>query len=330
MTTTAPAPTGGKEYLIIDEAALKALPTSGAAWTNMLRVADGNLGTVDLQDQDSLTAGRTLAAALVYARTGNAAYRDKVVAQLAKLPSAPLGTARTLSVGRQIGGYAIAADLVGYRDASFVSFMSGIRTRYIGNHGRWVTLTQTSENTANNWGTWAVASRLAVSLYVGDQADVARTASIFRGFLGDRSAYAGFQKTAGYDPAWACGTDSTWVPINPAGCGDRAGAAVEDISRSEVAYPSVDSTGLQYTWEVLGGITMTAKLLQQNGYPDVYGWSDKAVLRATQFLKDKGGFPATYSVTQYIAWSVNKAYGSSFPVNAAGHGRQYGFTDWLP
>lgn len=323
--------TTGTAYLTVDESTLQALPTSGGPWLNLLAVANGGMGTVNLANQDNTHAGRVLAAALVYARTGTTSYRDKAIAQLRTVGPATLAGARVLSVSRQIAGYAVAADLVDYRDPTFVSFMSGIRTRYIGGHSRWYALSQTSEDTASNWGSWALSSRIAVDAYVGDTADMARAAKVFRGFLGDRTAYAGFRRTSDFDPTWVCGASSAWVPINPADCGDKAGAIVEDISRSAGAYPLVDSVGRTYSWETLGGATMSAKLLSRHGYADVYDWSGKALLRAAQFLQRKGGYAPGYSTNQYIPWSINKAYSVNLgPVNPARAGREYGFTDWLP
>jgi len=39
------------------------------------------------------------------------------------------------------------------------------------------------------------ASRAAIDVYLGDMQDLARTAQVFRGWVGDRSAYAGFSYT---------------------------------------------------------------------------------------------------------------------------------------
>lgn len=318
------------DYLVTDRTALAALPTSGPAWSAVLEVADADPGAPDLSDQDNKHAGRLVAAALVYARTGQPAYRDKVVSELRALQSAPkLDGARVLSVARQLAGYAIAADLVGYRDPSFVRLLADLRTRELGGHSRWTSISQTSENSASNWGAWALASRIAVSRFVGDSADVRRAAQVFRGFTGDRSAYSGWQKTADFDASWACGGD-TWVPINPASCGDRGGALVEDISRSGGTYPSVDETGLTYSWETLGGATLSARLLRHAGYDDVNQWGDRALLRAAQFLARKGGYPPRYGTNQYIPWEIHQAYGVTVgTVGPAGYGRQFGYTDWL-
>ena len=54
------------------------------------------------------------------------------------------------------------------------------------------TLISTHEERPNNWGTAAGASRMAVALYLGDTTQLERCAQVFHGWLGDRSAYAGF------------------------------------------------------------------------------------------------------------------------------------------
>lgn len=325
--SVATSPTAG--YLLSDRRILMTAPTSGTAWTALLKVADSSLGPVALADQDSRNPARVLAAALVFARTGQAAYRDKVIKQLRQLPTSSLAGARVLSVGRQLGGYVIAADLIGYRDAAFVSFVRDIRTRKLGGHSRWTALTQTSDDTASNWGAWALASRIAASRFVGEGADVAKAAAVFRRFLGDYAAHQGWRPTAAFDPTWAC-DPKRWVGVNPPSCGARSGAIVEDISRSAGSYPNIDPVGIMYSWETLGGAVVSAKILSRAGYADVYQWGHKALLRAGQFLYAKSGTVPPYSTNQHVPWALNRAYNVNLgPVKPAGYGRMYGFTDWL-
>ena len=47
-----------------------------------------------------------------------------------------------------------------------------------------MTLRGTHEQRPNNWGTHAGAARAAVALYLGDTAELSRTATVFRGWLG--------------------------------------------------------------------------------------------------------------------------------------------------
>jgi hypothetical protein len=113
----------------------------------------------------------------------------------------------------------IAADLVGLhsydagKDEQFRSWLAAVRTETL--DGK--TLISTDEDRPNNWGTHAGASRVAVDLYLGDKADLVRAAQVFKGWLGDRSAYAGF--TYG-DTAWQA-DPSKPVGINPKGATKR-------------------------------------------------------------------------------------------------------------
>jgi hypothetical protein len=325
-----------RRFLLATEAEILALPTSGPAWDALRAAADQPL-TADLSNQDDLSPSRALAAGLVYVRTGTASYRDRVVAALRALPGTEIG-GRTLSLGRQLAGWVLAADLVGHRDPSFVAWLTDVRTTEIGGHGRWVALTQTHEATSSNWGAFAGASRLAASLYLGDAADVARAAQVFRGWLGDGAAWptlavgasgSGFLPTADFDASWACAYPD-WTPVN-AGCGDRSGALVEDISRGD-AYPAATQVGLSYSWEALQGATLQAILLGRNGYPDVWTWQGAPLSDALTFLAAHGGFDATNfnRVNHWVPAAIDQVYGTSRSTGPAGSGRNFGFTDWLP
>ena len=69
VATPAPA-AAATDYILMSRAALMARPVTGTPWRNLKAVADGTLGTPSLCDQNSRHHLRTLAAALVYARTG--------------------------------------------------------------------------------------------------------------------------------------------------------------------------------------------------------------------------------------------------------------------
>lgn len=319
----------GRTYLITTNRELQTLPTAGRAWDALKEAADAKPEPVNLSDQDNEQAAQTVAAALVYARTGRGAYRDQVIGALEALQAEDVGAGRVLAASRQLAGYVIAADLVGYRPQAFIDFVARLRTFEFGGHGRWRDIDGTTTSTASNWGAWALATRIAISRFVGDSADVTTSARIFAGFLGERSAYSEFQQTDDFDPTWSCGPGK-WLPINPASCGALGGAIVEDISRSAGPFPDADDEGLAYSWETLGGLTLAAELLWRAGYSDVWTWGDDAMLRAAQFLHRNGGYPPPFSTNQYVPWVINRVYGVALgPVEPAGSGRQFGFTDWL-
>ena len=193
---------------------IQALPTSGTAWSNVKAAADGSFGPANIADQDSNHDVYTLAAALVYARTGDTSYRAKAASAI----DAAIGTeagGRTLALGRNLVSYVIAADLINLReydpagDTRFRTWLSSVRREVLSGN----TLIQTHEKRANNWGTHAGASRMAADLYLDDFSDLSRAATVFRGWLGERAAYAGFSFG---DLSWQSNPSSP-VGINPSG-----------------------------------------------------------------------------------------------------------------
>jgi len=177
----------------------------------------------------------------------------------------------------------------------------------------------------NNWGTHAGASRVAADRYLGDKADLARAAKVFQGWLGDRSAYAGF--TYG-DLAWQAHPDAP-VGINPKGAtknGQSIDGVLPDDQRRAGGFtwpPQKEN----YVWEGLQGAVVQAELLHRAGY-DAWNWSDKALLRAVLWETNVARFPAQGDDAWQV-WLVNHAYGTTFPTSTATSGKNMGFTDWM-
>jgi len=332
------------DYLLMSRSALMSLPVSGTAWANLHDVAIGSLGTPNLCDQNDDHHLRTLAAALVYARTGASAYGTKARSGV----MAAIGTQRpgcdnaVLALGRQLPAYVLAADFANLRgtasDATFRAWLSAIRTKIIGGHSIWTSLETAQRDSSNNWGAYAGAARIAASLYLGDASDVSQASRITRGFLGDRTAYAGFeQNISSAAISWSCsGSASTYTPANPS-CTksgiDVDGAVVSDISRSgPLAWPP-GSTGIAYQLDSIQGLGLQVELLYQNGYSDAWGWSSDALKRmaglVTRSRASGGtGWNGTKAARQ-MPWLLNLRYGTSIPTQTAGIGRAIGFTDWL-
>jgi hypothetical protein len=189
-----------------------------------------------------------------------------------------------------------------------------------------MTLVGTHERRPNNWGTHAGAARAAIAAYLGDTAQLARTATVFRGWLGDRSAYAGFDYG---DLSWQCDALHP-VGIDPVGCSRLGialdGALPEEMRRGGTLEWPPASTG--YAWEGMQGAVLQAELLRVQGY-DAWSWSSKALLRATRFLYGRAGWPATGD-DEWQPWLIDYRYGTSYhePPPARG-GKNFGFTDWL-
>ncbi|HET9223810.1 MAG TPA: alginate lyase family protein, partial [Roseiflexaceae bacterium] len=308
------------------------LPMSGPAWQQLKAAADGDLGRADIADQNSNHDVRTLAVALVYARTADASYRAKAADAIVSAIGTEDGD-RTLALGRNLPSYILAADLIDFRaydparEAQFRTWLSGVRFEALA--GR--TLISTHEDRPNNWGTHAGAARIAAALYLGDRADLERAATVFKGWLGDRAAYNDFI----YDKDRSWHADSNHpLGINPAGAtrdGHRIdGAIPDDMQRGgKFRWPPKHTN---YPWGALEGALVQALLLSRAGY-DAWGWSDKALLRAVQFLDEldheAGGWWAEGD-DEWMPWLINSAYGTNFrAAKPASPGKNLGWTDWI-
>lgn len=314
----------------ISPAELAQLPMAGPAWAKLKTAADGLLGQAAIRDQDSDHDVKTLAVALVYARTGNAAYRAKAAGAI----FAAIGTergGRTLALGRNLPAYVIAADLVGLReydaakDAQFRAWLSGVRRESLDG----LTLISTHEQRPNNWGTHAGGARIAADIYLGDTVDLARAAAVFRGWLGDRGAYTGFKYG---DLSWQADRSAP-VGVNPLGAAKSGylidGALPDDMRRGCSFRMPPCSTN--YPWGAMEGALIQAQLLSRAGY-DSWAWSDYALLRAARFLRELdhsyGGWWATGDDT-WQPWLINRAYGASFPVTLEKQpGKSMGWAAW--
>jgi hypothetical protein len=313
--------------LIASPQELAVLPTSGSAWTYLKGIADADLGIPNLTDQDNKHDVRTLAAALVANRLDSDAYRTKVrIAILGAMGTERIGADNSiLALGRQLGAYVMAADLIGLSGAdaaTFKTWLSAIRTRELGGHGRYTSLKGTCEDSPHNWGTFACASLLAANRYVGDDAAVARSWAVFRGLTGDRSAYAGFQDMA--SDVWAC-PGAAFTPANSGCPGDavRYGAFVKDVTRGSDP-PTANGSGLSYTLEILQGVALQAELLTRAGYGDAWN----RLRPAFDWARRNGALDLS-SVGYHVTWWANKRLGWSLATRPAAMGRVFGFTDWL-
>ncbi|WP_187368857.1 alginate lyase family protein [Baekduia soli] len=333
---TPPAPAGQalppsrSSSVWLSPADLQSLPTSGAAWSAVKSAADGSLGTPDVENQDSDHDVNTLAAALVYARTGTASYRAKAAAGIAGAIGTEAG-GRTLALARNLLSYVVAADLIDLHgldpaaDARFRAWISAARTENL----QGMTLISTHEDRPNNWGTHAGASRIAVDLYLGDDADLARAAAVYKGWLGDRSSYASFSwgdLSFQADAAHPVGIQ----PVGSTKSGVSLDGALADDMRRGCSFQPVPCH-TNYAWEAMQGAVMQAELLSHHGMP-AFSWSDNAVERAALYLQQLdqsyGGWWAATDDT-WQPWVLNHAYGAHFPATTGGPGKNFGWTAWV-
>jgi hypothetical protein len=308
----------------IDPAALAALPASGPAWERLRAAARGPIIQPRLDDQNDPANGIVLAKALVAARLGDATLRREVQAAIIAVMGTEAG-GRTLSLGRKLVTYVIAADLVGLppdEDAKFCAWLRQVLDEKL--DGK--TLRTTHEKRPNNWGTHAGASRTAVAIYLGMNDELARSAQVFRGWLGDRGAYAGFEYG---DLSWQF--DAAYpVGINPVGA-TRDGHSIDGVLPDDqrrhgpFAWPPPHEN---YVYEALQGALAQAVLLDRAGYHDVWSWSDKALLRAYLWLQEQASFRATGDDVWQLP-VIDHFYGTSlWNGSAVIPGKNVGWTDW--
>jgi hypothetical protein len=336
----------------ISEDELVHLPISGPAWERVKAGADNMSESADIANQDSNHDALTMARAIVYARTGDRSYREEVADEIGEAIDTEDG-GRTLELGRNLLSYVIAADLIDLgeydaeADAEFRRWLRSVRHEPLGSEAvEGQTLVGTAERSPSNWGGMAGASRAAVAVYLGDEKDLARQATVMKGWLGDRSAYPGIPSTefgredvgrglrfGGSDDDLSWHADpSEPRGVNPKGAEKEGhsidGALPDDMRRGgSFRWPPRYT---QYPREALSGYVALAEILFRQGY-DVYAWEDQALLRAARFLYElEQEFPDRDwwepGVPAY--WIINYRYGTSFPVTGSGFGRNFGWTDW--
>ena len=310
---------------------------SGSAWNNVKSIADASLGTPNLADQDTTHNVRTMAAALVYAKTGDTSYREKTADAIISAigtennPDPDCGNssggARSLALGRNLAAYVIAADLIdlksydAVKNQQFQTWLQGI-IRRINCEGR--TIISCHEERPNNWGTMCGASRIAVDIYIGDKTDLNRAANVFHGYVGDISAYNGF--TFGSVADWAC---TPYRGLNPVGCTkegqDVSGAPVDDVRRGGgFQWPPAPTN---YAWGGFSAAAAQAEMLYRAGYP-AYEWENQAIKRGMQFIATNMASSQS-APTEWLFWLVNFHYGTNFPAKTPiSIGRLVGWTDW--
>ncbi len=315
-----PQPSGS---LLISYDQIMQLPTSGKSWDYLVSVAEKN-STANISDQDNSHNIETLAKALVGIRLGDSETREDARHGIMSAIGTERG-GRTLALGRNLAAYVIAADIVGLSSTDNSTFKEWLRETLTETlDGK--TLVSTHEERPNNWGTHAGASRAAVAAYLEESGELARTSTVFSGWLGFRDIYAGFKYG---DLSWQA-DPSRPVGVNPSGSMNDGhsidGALPDDMRRGGSFHWPPSGTG--YPWEALQGAVLQAEILFQHGY-DAWSWQDQAIMRAVVFLYSIGW--AAEGDDRWIPWLVEARYPtlSLVPERPAQYGKNFGFTDWL-
>ncbi len=326
----------------LGRAEVRRLPMAGPAWQNVLDAASGPLPPPHVSDPRSLHDTSTLAVALVAVRTGKRAYRRKA----AEAIQSAIGTehapstsgSRHLPICRNATAYAIAADLIDLhdydagRDGDFKRWIEALRDNSYASEepARLI-----HEKRSNNHGTMCGAARAAISRYLGDGTELARTAQVLKGWMGDRESWRFEEYHSGADTYMR--DPSRPRPINPPGT-RKDGRTVDGLLPAEHArcgslrWPPCYTV---YPWGGLAGAVVAAEILRRAGYSDVFEWQSRALLRAYTRLYKLSKLDgvwweeATTGDDSWQPWLVNYIYGTDFPTTSPTRpGRNMGWTDW--
>ncbi len=302
------------------------LPTSGLGWENLKLGADKPIGPPNLSNHEDSVNVAVLAKALVFARTGQEAYRQAVISAC----MAAMGTEQggeALYVGRELLAYVLAADLVGLPPVEKATFQNWLRSVLTKNFLGY-TLRSSHETRPNNWGTHCGATRAAIARYLGDATELERTARVFKGWLGDRNTYADFTFEAAA-LEWQANPEAP-VGINPLGAMKNGrlinGVLPDDQRRSgPFVWPPPKEN---YVYGALQGALIQATILYRAGY-DVFNWENQALRRALRWLYNEAQYPADGD-DKWIPHIINHFYGTRFAAPfPARPGKNAGWTDWL-
>jgi hypothetical protein len=304
---------------------------SGAAWQNVLDEADKPVCLPQIDNQDDRCNVTVLAQALVFVRTGDSHYYNKVETVLDAVASYPAYTGRALALGRELGAYVLAADIVDLRNKNRAlneRFRNRIADFYNDPTpgGGPDNLVECHEKRPNNWGTHCGATRLIIAVYLEWDEEVARIAEVFHGWLGDRETYSGFSYG---DLDWQSDPDNP-VGINPKGAtiqGYNVDGVVPDDQRRGGGFvwpPPCEG----YVRGAFQGITVTALVLHRYGISP-FIWEHSALRRGAYWY----AFVANCEFEgddEWSAWLFNYMYSDlDLPaVTPASPGKNMGWTDW--
>jgi hypothetical protein len=307
-------------------AELAKIPMSGPAWEAVLLGASQNCANPDIANQDDDTNVYVLAAAIVYARTGDARYKNKVIAACDKLVAKGNPGGLTLAWGRETGAYAMAADLVGYRTPAFETWLRNMAEVYKDEEKR--TLIKTFQTRANNWGSHAFGSLCAIYRYLGDKTALTEIRDYWiKGVTGPNPGFK-----FGKDLSWHANEDDLRL-FNPKGAMKKNtnidGVIPDDMRRGGSFQTPPGYTN--YAWGFMQGQIMAARILERAGMP-IWAAGDSALYRAAACLQIRFetlyGNWAAHGDDEWMLPFLDKAYGvkwSGQQKNLWKHGKNAGW-----
>ena len=327
----APAPAGG---IWASAAEIAALPLAGTAYVSTRSAAWESWTLANLADQNSAHDTSVLAAALVAARTGDLALRVRAVNGIL----AAIGTeqgARWLAIGRNLGAYVLAADVLGLHGHPVIDpWFAGFFTKKLAHNNdsaRLVGIREAAWNSASNASAQEGFVHAALAAYFRRADELAWAWDGYRRYIGDRSSPHRLSSNA---DAWQ-ELPSDPVGIQPRGA-SRNGCRLDGAVSNDMARGGLDvcTPGYtQYPWVGLSGAIPAAVVLDRAGFP---AWThmDSALRRSLEYLwavRQATGNAAWFDGKRAAAaiYLANRAYAAAFPVvGPTGADQTVGFTDW--
>lgn len=317
---------------------LAALPLDSPGYRAVLSDANGDTSNPDVANQDDPTNVRVFAAALVYARTGDTRYRDKVVAAIEKLVAKGAPGGRTLAWGRETGAYALAADLVGYRTPAFETWLRNMAEVYRCEQLN-TSLLGMFVHRPSNWGSHAFGSLAAIYAYLGDRTKLQFIRQYWidtvNGIKVEVEVFPGEIESASFgELSWQVDPKKPrW--INPSGARASNGMLIDgilpdDMRRGGTLQEPPIPTG--YMWEGQQGFLLAGRVLDRAGL-SIYAVSDAAIFRAAHILQVvyAANYGPAFKASGDDLWMLrfyNSVYDAKFDVGASdgwGAGKNIGY-----
>lgn len=292
----------------INKRELDRLSMSGTQWGHVLTAADmapSQWGDIDIQNNSSAHSVNMMAAALVYARKAGhhadaATYRNKVASELRRLVDHPLSEGSITGPARQIGAYAVSADLIDLPrldaglDQRFKSWLLAALDKPLSGAGgsvRGQAITRGGGNTRMH-AAWSVTT---AELYRGNRTAVERVnLATMRGYGMPVDVKLDWTTDAA-EVSWqltpAIERNESWYSVHPVGASKDGhnfdGVMPNDYRRNGLytaaTFPG-DGSVSSYPDVAMEGLVAFTHVLERAGYPAA-AWGDKAVLRAATRLK---------------------------------------------
>lgn len=314
-------------------AELSGLPMSGPAWQAVLTGANQNTSKPKVSNQDDNTNVYVLAAAIVYARTGDVIYKDKVAQACETLAAKERPGGRTLAWARETGAYVLAADLVGYRTTEFESWVRNMAEVYVASDG--LTLLEMFKRRPNNWGSHAFGALCVIYRYLGDSLRLNEIRNYW------------IQSVLGPNPGLFYGSDLSWHVdpnnprlINPKGA-IKSGMNIDGLIPDDMrrgASLREPPAHTDYPWEFLQGQIMAARILERAGL-SIWAVGDSVLYRAAYALQvrleEKYGDWAATDDDEWMLPFLDAAYGTKWSGQQSRlwqHGKNagWGYVVWRP